>query len=110
MIRYSKEEHLATRKARAEHLAERGGVTVWYDLEPQGWSLPQAFRFGYHVLDEIEERWLRICSRCVEIEPGTWAAMVSVDTDETLAEARFDGEFLWRVSTPADPQLRGGAA
>lgn len=82
---------------------------VEHHLEPQGWALPQAFEHGDHVLDELEGRWLRICSRCVEIEPRVWAAMIET-ADETLVEAHFDDEALWRVSTPSDPQLRGGQA
>lgn len=78
---------------------------VEYHLEPQGWALPQAFEHGDHVLDELEGRWLHLRSRCVEIRPRVWAAMVSLETDENLVEAHFDGEFLWRVATPCDPEL-----
>ena len=96
MSKYSKARHLATSKTRAERIAE-----------PQGWALPQAFRFGDFVLDRLpgRERWMRIRSRCVQVEPGTWAAMVSLETDENLIEARFDGAHLRRVAAARQPEL-----
>ena len=75
-----------------------------------GWAVPAAFEHGDLVLDEHAGSWLRLRSRCVEIRPGVWAAMVEADDETNLAEAHFDGEFLWRVATPCDPELTGGQA